>query len=602
MKQKIRQWKGTAAGMPLFVKFALALFLGVLVPLAAQNAVFLRQTEESINREMMKKLDESLESEAEALSGLLTSLTTMANRYRQNEVLYRYLDQEYQKDLDVMIRYQDELHSLFTGDMLFPQNVRSMRLYTTNGSLFDTAFAVTEDSLDGGTLGRALLYNNIQPVQGEKTIRLQTAVAAERDAVYGEDRSLSLLVTLDFFRQYGRYDKLLRIDVDLGAVSDAFHQDTLFHDIVLADSRGSAIASAHDAERGLFAAFSAQEEEQEGLQVLQKPVGEFPLTLYGVYDPELFAGEFRQSRVLAGLISAACLLVCCLFLFGVMRSIHRRLTVLAQQAGQIAHGHFTTVPVRDGGRNEFDQLQGSINSMSMQLRRLIEEGYQAELARVRQEKETNQARLLALQAQVNPHFLFNALESVRLRALARGERETAGVIKHMARMFRRLIEWDRSVITLEEELRFLKEFFIIQSYRFEDEFSYELDVSPEANDCLLPKMILQPLVENAFAHGMAAVEENRWVGVHAAVKDGFLELRVEDNGGGIPPEKLRELQAMLAGGQESGRSVGLRNVARRLALCYGGAYRFQIESTPGRGTVCTIHIPAKKEEPVCTPS
>lgn len=98
--------------------------------------------------------------------------------------------------------------------------------------------------------------------------------------------------------------------------------------------------------------------------------------------------------------------------------------------------------------------------------------------------------------------MFNALESIRLKACVKGEIETAQMIKYMAKMFRNLIEWDDNIITVREEIAFLDEFLHIQEYRFEDEFSYEIHVQEEAYECKIPKMILQPLVENACVHGI----------------------------------------------------------------------------------------------------
>lgn len=600
MKQWIAWGKRKAAGMPFAAKCFLLLFLGVLIPLVAQSVVFRWRTEESINRELMGKLDEDLRAEADSFSGVLEDLMTVAREYRQNDTLYRYLDQDYQKDLDVMVGYQDELYGLFTGNILFPKEIRSIRAYTTNDALFDTAYVRTEHSLKDGTLGQSLLYRNVQPL-GDGSISLRTAVVAEKDTLYSRDRSLSLLVTLDFFHQYSQYEKLMCIDVDLDYLSSSLNEGNLFQNIVLTDSQGTVMAAAHGYTGGEVRYFFPQEEEQAGMQVMERQVGSFPLTLYGVCDPELFAEEFGESRRLTLAISALCLVICCAFILALTRSINRKLGSLVRQAGEIAKGNFVTAQAREDSRDEFDVLQHSINAMSRQLKTLIEEGYQAEIARIEQEKETNRAKLLSLQAQVNPHFMFNALESVRLRALAKGEKETAGVIKYMAKMFRHLIEWDQNVITLREELRFLDEFLYIQRYRFEDEFSYEIDVGEDAYECRLPKMILQPLVENACVHGVEAVAEDRWVGIRARVDGDALEIRVEDNGGGMSPEKLRELQAMLHGDAQAGRSVGVWNVYRRLALYYGEKFRFDITSTPGRGTACTMRLPMQKEDGPCIP-
>ena len=192
--------------------------------------------------------------------------------------------------------------------------------------------------------------------------------------------------------------------------------------------------------------------------------------------------------------------------------------------------------------------------------------------------------------------MFNALESIRLKAVVKGEKETAQMIRYMARMFRNLIEWRDNIITLREEMNFLDEFLHIQNYRFGDEFSYEINVAEEAWDCLIPKMILQPLVENACVHGVEAVSDNRWVKVDAVVCGEYLKLSIEDNGGGMTDEKLKELRAMLSGQPAAGKSVGLWNVYRRLNLYYGDTCSFGVGSVNGSGTRCQISIRIRNEK------
>ena len=219
--------------------------------------------------------------------------------------------------------------------------------------------------------------------------------------------------------------------------------------------------------------------------------------------------------------------------------------------------------------------------------------YKAQVQQAQLERETNQARFLALQSQVNPHFMFNALESIRLKARVKGEIETAQMIKYMAKMFRNLIEWDDNIITVREEIAFLDEFLHIQEYRFEDEFSYEIHVQEEAYECKIPKMILQPLVENACVHGLEAIEDKRLVDICVTTDftKNMLYLQVEDNGGGMTAEKLEALKVSFQENDEKGKSVGLKNVYRRLSLYYGDHMTFDIESVVGKGTICRICIP-----------
>ena len=303
--------------------------------------------------------------------------------------------------------------------------------------------------------------------------------------------------------------------------------------------------------------------------------------------------EFQSSRIQSIFLAAISILFALGCVYLVAGNISRRLNRLVTQADEIAQGNFIKKAESSTAHDEFGVLEKSMDRMSAQLEDLIEREYKAQVQQAQLERETNQARFLALQSQVNPHFMFNALESIRLKARVKGEIETAQMIKYMAKMFRNLIEWDDNIITVREEIAFLDEFLHIQEYRFEDEFSYEIHVQEEAYECKIPKMILQPLVENACVHGLEAIEDKRLVGICVSVDftKNMLYLQVEDNGGGMTAEKLEALKVSFQEKYEKGKSVGLKNVYRRLSLYYGDRMTFDIESVVGRGTICRICIP-----------
>ena len=311
------------------------------------------------------------------------------------------------------------------------------------------------------------------------------------------------------------------------------------------------------------------------------------------YDMSSILKEFQTSRIQSFFLATASILFALGCVYLVAGNISRRLNRLVTQADEIAHGNFIKKAESSTAQDEFGVLEKSMDRMSAQLEDLIEREYKAQVQQAQLERETNQARFLALQSQVNPHFMFNALESIRLKARVKGEIETAQMIKYMAKMFRNLIEWDDNIITVREEIAFLDEFLHIQEYRFEDEFSYEIHVQEEAYECKIPKMILQPLVENACVHGLEAIEDKRLVGicVTADFTKNMLYLQVEDNGGGMTAEKLEALKVSFQENDEKGKSVGLKNVYRRLSLYYGDRMTFDIESVVGKGTICRICIP-----------
>lgn len=168
-----------------------------------------------------------------------------------------------------------------------------------------------------------------------------------------------------------------------------------------------------------------------------------------------------------------------------------------QQFQTIMHGE---------SRDEIGQLTLEFNSMIMQIKALINDVYLTEIQKKSLELE-RKAQLNALQSQINPHFLFNALETIRMRSLLKQENETAKIIQSMAMILRSSLTWNKEWVSVEEELGFILCFLDIQKYRFEDKLSYHIDVQPEAYACVVPKMVFLPFVENASIHGIEPLKK-----------------------------------------------------------------------------------------------
>lgn len=572
---------------------------GIIFPMLVLNVVNYWQTERNVQEELIETMNTALDDKAEKIEAVLEETVSLARGYNGREELYQYLDRQYDKKLDCLVLYQELITPMFAQERLYPYHVKAICMYCDNPTLLNGTYVKRMVQESSETLGEELVYLNCGQVAGEDKILFRIAHKDNRYMKLSGSRSMSILCVMDHYRAYDSYEKIMRIDLDLDYLGNLLKETGLFQNILLVDSGDRVVAAANSYNSAeLPPEFDRKGEETQKTVLLSRTVGRFPLVLYGSYDREAIAREFRQSRWNSVTIFLVCLLLALVFIYVLAESMNRRLAALTELSVEISKGNFIQSRPEQEGRDEFSVLEKSMNQMSLRLEELIDRDYKAQLTRMELEKETNQARLLALQSQVNPHFMFNALESIRLKALMKGEKETAGVIRYLARMFRNLLEWDNNVISMEEEIGFLDEFLHIQSYRFEDEFSYEIHVSREAAGCRIPKMLLQPLVENACVHGVEAITEDRWLMVWADVQNGWLEVAVEDNGGGMPPERLQELQRMLGGEQPNGKSVGLWNVNKRLTLSYGKEAGLHLESVQGRGTRCFFHIPAQlSDEP-----
>ena len=578
-----------------FIKKIVFLFcIGIVIPMIFLQAVSYLETERGIKERMLKTVNEALDDKTLKIRSVLSETAALEKRYSTNETLYQCLDKNYTKNLEYLIQYQETFLVLFSDMNLYPYHIRNIRLYTDNPTLMNGAYVRKTEDMALESLGETLDYVNVYPMNGERDTYVRTSHETRRIVGTSDSRSLSIIRAFNHYRQYDTYQKLIRVDVECEDLLEILRETNLFDNMILTDSNGRVIAALNQySNSGSMDLFDAEQIKNNGQMLLSRELSDFGLTLYGSYDMNSISQEFQSSRIQSIFLAVISILFALGCVYLVAGNISRRLNRLVTQADEIAQGNFIKKAESSTAQDEFGVLEKSMDRMSAQLEDLIEREYKAQVQQAQLERETNQARFLALQSQVNPHFMFNALESIRLKARVKGEIETAQMIKYMAKMFRNLIEWDDNIITVREEIAFLDEFLHIQEYRFEDEFSYEIHVQEEAYECKIPKMILQPLVENACVHGLEAIEDKRLVGICVSVDftKNMLYLQVEDNGGGMTAEKLEALKVSFQENDEKGKSVGLKNVYRRLSLYYGDRMTFDIESVVGRGTICRICIP-----------
>lgn len=198
-----------------------------------------------------------------------------------------------------------------------------------------------------------------------------------------------------------------------------------------------------------------------------------------------------------------------------------------------------------------------------------------------------------MQSQMNPHFLFNTLNAILVVCTKNNYSDVTDIIKSLSKLPRRLLSWKEDLVTLQEEMMFIDMYLKIEKFRFRDKFEYRFDLAEEALHYKIPKMSIQPLVENACKHGIQAVQGLGLVQIKAYVGDGRLRIVISDNGKGIEPGQLREMLVAVRSENASGSSIGIRNVYRRFELYYRDQVRFDISSKLHQGTEVSFAIPIK---------
>lgn len=288
------------------------------------------------------------------------------------------------------------------------------------------------------------------------------------------------------------------------------------------------------------------------------------------------------------------ILLCITVMLASITMLHRfyakKFRRLAFAMDEISHGSFSiTLPVTS--EDEIGYLSRTFNTMSQTLNAYIEKTYVAETQR-------RTAELHALQAQINPHFLANTIESIRMKASADGNYEVSQMLANLGNLFRWIMQFHDSIIYVEDELDYIKSYLELQEFRFGGMLDIDINASSDILYLGIPKFTLQPVVENCLSHNAPRSSKPLSISICLSRKKNILELTVQDDGDGMDADKLQSLMDHITGKQErKDFGIALQNVNTRIRLLFGEPYGLSVTSIPHSGTKVTVTMPAleKKE-------
>jgi two-component system sensor histidine kinase YesM len=249
-------------------------------------------------------------------------------------------------------------------------------------------------------------------------------------------------------------------------------------------------------------------------------------------------------------------------------------------------------PISEEGLNvELGALTRTYNLMIQKIKHLIEDVY---LAQIKQ----NQAKFLALQNQINPHWLYNTLESIRMQAYLSKAPDVAAMIKTLGRLFQLALSQREQTNQIADEIEYIQVYLNLQNIRFEDRFKLVVQLPEALLLAPLIKLTLQPIIENCIVHGFTDPDRHYEILIDGVLFEAYGNVRIRDNGAGINEERLKEIRRQLANldriDPTTEYSLGLRNIQQRLQLHYGYEYGITLESAPLMGTVVNIRFPIPK--------
>ncbi|MBC7961297.1 MAG: sensor histidine kinase [Vallitaleaceae bacterium] len=331
-------------------------------------------------------------------------------------------------------------------------------------------------------------------------------------------------------------------------------------------------------------------ENNKSISVNTKGIGTSGMKVIYILPNQVLLEEINVMKGKIFLVLVIAILITLLWSLFVFQLFNKRVKVLIKSMRKVQKGDFSLhIPVNS--QDEIGILSQSFNEMCEKLNHYISQVYTAEIKR-------KNAELNALQTQIDPHFLYNTLESVKAKALEENDEITAEMISLLGNLFRWSSKTNDKIILLDDEIDYISTYLELQCYRFNELLDVDIQIPEELLDLGIPKLILQPIVENVMKHALVCGEKPGLVGIIGKHKQNNLEITIYDNGKGMSENQLKQVRDKLDRdvSQDDFESIGIQNVHHRLRLLFGEPYGLQIESSEGRGTAVKVVIPALSKE------
>ena len=372
--------------------------------------------------------------------------------------------------------------------------------------------------------------------------------------------------------------------------------------IYLMDSNGDIIwhpkfeliASGRVKENNLVAAGyddGSREEVFNGTRqtVVTKTVGYTGWKLVGVIKGTGISLNMLKTRLFIVLVILLIIFIVILINSYISFRVTNPIRELEKSVKELEEGNLDA-DIYMGGSYEVQHLGKSVQDMKFRIKGLMQDI-------VSEHEEKRKSEFDSLQAQINPHFLYNTLDIIVWQIENEKQSEAVHTVTALARFFRLSLGKGKNIVTVKDEIDHVKNYLMIQHMRFKNKFDYEFDIAEDVLELPSLKLMLQPLVENAIYHGMEFMDGDGMIMVKAWREEDELYLSVADNGLGMTEDKVETiLTGKSASGNGRGSGIGVKNVNERIKLYFGEAYGLTIDSEPDEGTTVIIHLPAKDEK------
>ena len=311
-------------------------------------------------------------------------------------------------------------------------------------------------------------------------------------------------------------------------------------------------------------------------------------TVVGCMNMSELLRNSNQTRSIYVIVAMGLVIVALLISSIIARNITLPIQRLRDSMKSVQEGNFDIEDIEVISDNETGSLTKSFNAMTHRIRELMEQN-------VKEQEQKRKIELKALQSQINPHFLYNTLDSIIWMAEGKKNEEVVIMTASLARLLRQSISNEDELVTIAQEIEYVRSYLTIQKMRYKDKLEFEIEVDPCINHVPIIRLVLQPLVENAIYHGLKYKDGRGMLSVHGYMNGKNAVIDISDDGVGMDEETLKHIYDKHKVNYRS-NGVGVYNVQQRLVLYYGKDYGIIYHSKKGEGTTASVVIPGNQEE------
>jgi len=526
----------------------------------------------------------------------ITDIISVANdssyRMANDDRLQSISNKQYNSLYEVVSTYRN--YNLFKENLRLYKEISNLRFYFENPTMLDN----WEFIQPGLEITKSNWYQKAMKSPNGKANWYY--LEDERDQI----KYLSLVRKVAFLQN--NTAGILVVNVNMNLLNAILNQESF--EMMIVDESNTIVAANMDNRIGLTlqdieftedviaASGGSFQMEIDGhasrilIEPLTPEFSQNSLRIISVFSIENILESTDYVNKLALTVIAIALLIGVALIYGVSAILTKRLLRLSKHISKIATGNLDVVLEIDGN-DEIGQLSRQFNSMVFSVSSLVEEIKESNRQKNILELKQNEIKFKMMASQINPHFLFNVLESIRMKAHMNGDPEIAQIIRMLGKLMRRNLEVGNRLTNLANEMDIVNCYLDIQKFRYEDRLEYTLYVDPSIKHIEIPPLTIQPLVENAVIHGLEHKTGGITIQVYAKLDGDRVCIDVIDDGVGMSRERLEKLDLSLHNLADENSSIGLRNVHLRLTLRYGSEYGLRIKSEADVGTQVSFTLP-----------